>query len=92
MESLQPLEGTAMSRAARTRTAPKRDTSLNMYPVSEAPPEVHEIYKRCRDRGISMRQLCIKVGVHHDVVARWRRGTAQPTLRIMRKLLEGLEA
>jgi predicted transcriptional regulator len=68
----------------------KRDTTLNMYPVESAPPEVHALYARCRAKNISMRQLCISVGIHHDVVARWRRGEAQPTLRTMRKLLDGL--
>jgi predicted transcriptional regulator len=71
-----------------TRT--KRSTELNMTPVAGVHPTVVALFKRCERAGLSMRQLCLLAGVHHDVPARWRRGDSQPTVRLMQKLLDTL--
>ena len=70
---------------------PGPDDDPMMFPVIEAPSEVHNLYTRVRASGMTMRELCTAAGVHHDVVGRWRRGDTGPTFRIMRKLLDALD-
>jgi predicted transcriptional regulator len=71
---------------------PGPDDDPMMFPVIEAPSEVHNLFTRARARGISIRSLCQRAGVHHDVVGRWRRGETGPTFRTMRKLVDALDA
>ncbi len=61
--------------------------SENMYPVDSAADEVHDLFRRAREREITIVRLCALAGVHHDVVGRWRRGETGPTFRVMRKLI-----
>lgn len=70
-----------------------RSTRLNMKPVAGVHPTVATLYARCAAAGLSMRQLCemAQPPVHHDVPARWRRGDAQPTIRVLQRLLDALE-
>lgn len=81
-----------MATKRRTRKPKVRDTALNMYPVEGASPAVHDLFQRARARGISMRVLCERAGVHHDVAGRWRRGETWPTERTLRKLNDALTA
>lgn len=68
----------------------KRNTELNMTPVPGVPREVVELYRDCKRAGLSMRALCERAEVHHDVPARWRRGATEPTLRVLKQLRAAL--
>ena len=77
----------------RIKRKPKvRNTDLNMYPVAKASDNVHALYERVREKGISMRKLCELAGVHHDVAGRWRRGETWPTERTLTRLYEALRS